>query len=185
MQATGLHSHFFCKFEERIIRKANTIIASMKITLICIGKTDQPYLKSGIEEYLKRIKHYVDFQMTIIPDIKNRKSLSPTQQQDKEATLILKHIRPSDHVILLDEKGTSCSSVELASLIEGKMLNSVPNIIFIIGGPFGFGKALYDSTKRRLSLSKLTFSHQMIRLFFVEQIYRAMTIIKHESYHHI
>lgn len=156
----------------------------MKITLLCVGKTDQSYLITGMEQYVKRLKHYIDFKITILPDIKNRKNMSESQQKEKEAALILKNIQPTDQTILLDENGSNYSSIEFASLIETKMINSVTSVVFVIGGPYGFDQSIYTMTPFRIALSKMTFSHQMIRLFFVEQIYRAMSIIKREPYHH-
>lgn len=156
----------------------------MKITLLCIGKTDEAYLSSGIEVYIKRLKHYIDFQIQIIPDIKNRKHLSEAQQKEKEAKLILKNVQSNDLLILLDEQGKHYTSVEFASFIENRMLNHTGNIVFLIGGPYGFDTSVYARGQQLLALSKMTFSHQMVRLFFTEQLYRAMTIIKHEPYHH-
>jgi len=156
----------------------------MKITLICIGKTDEAYLLEGIEKYQKRVKHYINFNLVIIPDLKNTKNRTQEQQKIKESELILKQLQTNDQVILLDEHGKSYRSIDFAQFINHKMLNSVPNLVFVIGGPYGFDQSVYDRASSKLSLSYMTFSHQMIRLFFMEQLYRAFTIIKGEPYHH-
>jgi len=157
----------------------------MKITLLCIGKTDETYLHTGIEKYRQRLKHYIPFTLQIIPDIKNTKHLSSEQQKTKEAEQILKQIQSSDTVILLDEKGMAPRSVDFAKFLENHMLHGSQHLVFVIGGPYGFDNSLYDRAKKnKLSLSNMTFSHQMIRLFFVEQLYRAFSIIKGEPYHH-
>lgn len=178
----------FCIFEETkvriFIKNAQTTTLRMKITLLCIGKTDQSYLITGMEKYLKRLKHYIDFKLIILSDIKARKNLSAAQQKEKEAVLIVKHIQPTDQVILLDENGNNYSSVEFASFIEKKMINSVTNLVFVIGGPYGFDQSIYEQAHFKIALSRMTFSHQMIRLFFLEQMYRALSIIRHEPYHH-
>lgn len=157
----------------------------MKISLIYIGKTDQEYLKKGITIYLDRLKHYIPFNMIEIPDIKNSKNLSVEQQKQKEGELILQKIVPTDDVVLLDENGKHFTSVEFSSLIEKKMVMSTQNLVFIIGGPYGFSQDVYSRANSKFALSKMTFSHQMVRLIFVEQLYRAMTIIKGEPYHHV
>lgn len=156
----------------------------MKVTLLAIGKTDDGYLIDGIEKYLKRLKHYIKFEVIIIPDLKNTKNLSETEQKTKEAELILKNISSTDEVAILDEKGQEFSSVRFADFINKRMIGSVQNLVFIIGGPYGFDQSIYQRANYKISLSKLTFSHQMIRLFFVEQLYRAFTILKGEPYHH-
>ena len=157
----------------------------MKITLICIGKTDEPYLLTGIEKYLKRLPFYVDFKMTVIPDIKKHKGMAVDAQKKKEAELILKNISSGDQVILLDEQGKEFTSVQFSAFLEKKMIGSIQHLVFIIGGPYGFDETVYQRADSKLSLSKMTFSHQMIRLFFLEQLYRAYTILKNEPYHHI
>lgn len=157
----------------------------MKITLICIGKTDEPYLIDGIEKYMKRLKFYVDFKLLVIPDIKKNKGMSFELQKKKEGEIILKNLSSTDQVILLDEQGKEYGSVQFSTLLEKKMVASVQNLVFVIGGPYGFDDAVYQRANGKLSLSKMTFSHQMIRLFFVEQLYRAYTIIKKEPYHHV
>lgn len=157
----------------------------MKITLICIGKTDEDYLKNGVEKYLQRLRHYISFEMIVIPDIKKSKNLSQEQQKQKEAQLILKQLKNQDYVVLLDEKGNSYSSVGFSDFIQQRMNQGLSNLVFVIGGPYGFNQDLFNRANGMISLSKMTFSHQMVRLFFVEQIYRAFTIMKGEPYHHV
>jgi len=156
----------------------------MNISLLAIGKTDKSTLSSLIDDYTKRLGHYVNFSLEIIPDIKNTKNLNEAQQKEKEGELILKKIKTSDYVILLDEKGKSYDSVEFSRLVQKKMNAGLKQVFFIIGGPYGFSPEIYKRANEKLSLSKMTFSHQMIRLFMVEQLYRAFTIIKNEPYHH-
>jgi 23S rRNA (pseudouridine1915-N3)-methyltransferase len=156
----------------------------VKITLLTIGKTEEKYLKEGIEKYLKRLKHYISFQIIELPELKNTKHLSEDQQKEKEAELIFKNISPSDHLILLDEKGSEFSSAQFSGFLNKKMLGSVQHVVFLIGGPYGFSSKVYSRANDKVSLSRMTFSHQMIRLFFVEQLYRAFTILKGEPYHH-
>ena len=156
----------------------------MKISLICIGKTDDSYLVEGIDSFQKRLKFYINFKMVVIPDIKNSKNLSKEQQKAREAEQILKHISNGDCVILLDERGKEYRSIEFAEFLNKKMLASTQHLIFIIGGPYGFDSSIEKRSDGKLSLSKLTFSHQMVRLFFSEQLYRAFSILKNEPYHH-
>ncbi|HWV74390.1 MAG TPA: 23S rRNA (pseudouridine(1915)-N(3))-methyltransferase RlmH [Pseudosphingobacterium sp.] len=156
----------------------------MKISLICIGKTDESYLNVGIEKYLNRLKHYINFTLNIIPDIKNTKNLTQEQQKSKEAEQILKQLNQTDTIVLLDEKGSAPRSIDFAKFIDRHMLNSTQHLVFIIGGPYGFDRSIYDRAHSKLSLSNMTFSHQMIRLFFIEQLYRAHTILRGEPYHH-
>ena len=156
----------------------------MKITLIAVGKTEDKYLIEGIEKYLNRLKHYINFNFVIIPDVKNTKNLSEAQQKSKEAELISKQINPGDVVMLLDEKGKKHSSVSFAEYLNKQMIGSVQHLVFIIGGPYGFDESIYKRSNGSVSLSDMTFSHQMVRLFFVEQLYRAFTILKNEPYHH-
>lgn len=156
----------------------------MKIKLLLIGKTDSEILTKGIDDYLKRLKHYIPFEMSIIPDLKNTKNLTESQQKKKEGELILNYIKPGDFVVLLDEKGKEYSSVEFSRFIEKQMVSGLKNLIFIIGGPYGFSDDVYKKCNSKVSLSRMTFSHQMVRLIFTEQLYRAMTIIKGEPYHH-
>jgi 23S rRNA (pseudouridine1915-N3)-methyltransferase len=156
----------------------------MKVKLIVIGKTDSKYLIEGIAEYQKRLKHYLPADFIIIPDIKNTKNLSEDQQKKKEGELILGQIQQGDFVVLLDENGKQYSSLEFSKFIQKQMVAGLKNMIFVIGGPYGFSDGVYNRANFKLSLSKLTFSHQMVRLIFWEQLYRAMTILKGEPYHH-
>ncbi len=156
----------------------------MKITLLAIGKTGAKYLQEGIEQYNKRIGHYVPFEFKILPDVKTTKSLTTEKQKEMEGDIFMSAIQPGDVVVLLDERGKEMTSREFANYLDKKMVTVAKNLIFIIGGPYGFSKAMYDRANEKLSLSKMTFSHEMIRLFFIEQIYRAMTILKGEPYHH-
>lgn len=156
----------------------------MKITLLVVGKTEDKYLIEGIEKYLNRLKHYIGFTLTVIPDVKNTKNLTEAQQKTKEAELILKQINNPDLVVLLDEKGKKHTSVSFSNYLNKQMIGSVQHLIFIIGGPYGFDESIYKRANSSLSLSDMTFSHQMVRLFFVEQLYRAFSILKGEPYHH-
>jgi 23S rRNA (pseudouridine1915-N3)-methyltransferase len=156
----------------------------MKITLLTVGKTEDAYLKDGIEKYLKRLKHYIKFEIVELPELKNTKALSQEQQKAKEAEMLFKNLAVTDNVILLDEAGQQLTSVQFADMLNKKMLASINNLVFIIGGPYGFDDAIYKRANDKLSLSRMTFSHQMVRLFFVEQVYRAFTILKGEPYHH-
>ena len=152
----------------------------MKITLLTVGKTDKDWVKQGLDIYVSRLKHYVPFSMTEIPELKNVSALSKDQIKTREGELILKNIRTSDDVILLDERGKQYSSMELAGVIRDKMTYGGRDIVFVIGGAYGFSEAVYARADAKLSLSRMTFSHQMVRAIFVEQIYRAFTIIKGE-----
>jgi 23S rRNA (pseudouridine1915-N3)-methyltransferase len=156
----------------------------MKITLVCIGKTDDKYILEGIDKYNKRLKHYITFNIVELPDVKNVKNLSQSQQKEREAELFNKHIQNTDYVVLLDERGKEFRSLEFSSFLEKKMVASVQHMVFLIGGPYGFAEEIKQRANSFVSLSKMTFSHQMVRLFFVEQIYRAYTIMKGEPYHH-
>ncbi|MDB4920031.1 23S rRNA (pseudouridine(1915)-N(3))-methyltransferase RlmH [Mucilaginibacter sp.] len=156
----------------------------MKITFLTVGKTEDAYLKEGIEKYVKRLKHYTKLVIIEIDELKNTKALTQEQQKAKEAELILRKITPTDHVILLDEKGIELTSQQFAAYIDRKAIGSVANLVFIVGGPYGFDASVYARANDKLSLSAMTFSHQMVRLFFTEQLYRAYTIIKGEPYHH-
>jgi 23S rRNA (pseudouridine1915-N3)-methyltransferase len=156
----------------------------MQIKLITVGKTDNKAIISLIEEYGKRLNFYIKFELEVIPDLKNTKSLSEALQKEKEGELILKNIVPSDELILLDERGKSFSSVEFSEYLQKKMNAGLKQMIFVIGGPYGFSESVYGRANGKLSISKMTFSHQMIRPFFVEQLYRAFTILKNEPYHH-
>ena len=156
----------------------------MKIVLVVIGKTDASYFSEAIKEYTKRLIHYISFEMEVIPDIKNVKNLSQQQQKEKEGELILKQIQGGDYLVLLDDKGKDFTSLQFAAYLEKKMHVVSKRIIFVVGGPYGFSDAVYKAASEKISLSRMTFSHQMIRLIFVEQIYRAMTILAGEPYHH-
>lgn len=156
----------------------------MKIALIVIGKTDAGYFVEAINEYKNRLVHYIPFEMVVIPDIKNAKNLSESQQKEKEGELILKTLQSGDYLVLLDEKGKEFTSMQFSAYIEKKMHTVPKRLVFVVGGPYGFSEAVYKATGEKISLSKMTFSHQMIRLIFVEQIYRAMTILNNEPYHH-
>ena len=156
----------------------------MKITFLTVGKTEDAYLKDGIEKYVKRLKHYTKLSIVDIDELKNTKALTQEQQKSREAELILKKITPQDHVILLDEKGMELTSEKFAAYIDKKAIASVSNMVFVVGGPYGFDQSVYNRANDKLSLSAMTFSHQMVRLFFIEQLYRAFTIIKGEPYHH-
>lgn len=155
----------------------------MKIKLIMIGKTTGDLYIDAIEDYTNRIKHYNNFSIHVIPGLKNTKKLSQEQQKQAEGELILKELTAQDTVILLDERGKEYRSMEFAKWLENKQLTA-QNIVFVIGGPYGFSDSIYKRANEKISLSKMTFSHQMVRLIFVEQLYRACTIIKGESYHH-
>jgi 23S rRNA (pseudouridine1915-N3)-methyltransferase len=156
----------------------------VKILLITIGNTDKSYVKEGINDYVKRLSFYLPFELKIIPDIKNRSSLSQDLQKEKEGILILNQIAPGDNLVLLDEHGLELSSVEFSKWIEKKMVSGIRQLVFVIGGPYGFSNTVVQRADSKISLSKMTFSHQMVRMIFVEQVYRAMTIIKNEPYHH-
>jgi len=156
----------------------------MNIKLIAIGKTDNKNLQSLIEEYQKRLSFYIKFDLEIIPDIKNVKNLSESQQKEKEGELILSKITPTDQLILLDENGKTFSSVAFSEELQKKMNSGVKTLVFVIGGPYGFSDSVYTKANGKISLSLMTFSHQMVRLFFIEQVYRGFTILKNEPYHH-
>lgn len=156
----------------------------MNIKLLAIGKTDNKALQSLIDDYTKRLSFYIRFEMVELPDIKNVKSLSESQQKDKEGELILSKLTPTDQLILLDENGKNFSSVGFSQELQKKMNSGVKTLVFVIGGPYGFSDAVYSKAQGKISLSAMTFSHQMVRLFFIEQVYRAFTILKGEPYHH-
>lgn len=156
----------------------------MQITLIAIGKTDKTELEELIAIYEKRLKHYVKFEFRIIPDIKNSKNLSEAQQKEKEGELILGQLQPTDTLILLDENGKQYTSMDFAQFLQKKMNSGIKNLVLVIGGPYGFSDAVYAKCSGKISLSKMTFSHQMVRLFIIEQLYRGFTILRNEPYHH-
>lgn len=156
----------------------------MKMTLITVGKTDVKWVKEGLDLYAGRLSHYIQFSISEIPELKNVSSLSREQIKEKEGELISAMLKPSDDVILLDEHGKEFRSVEFASYLQGKMASGGRNIVFIIGGAYGFSRKIYDRADFMMSLSRMTFSHQMVRTIFAEQLYRAFTIMKGEPYHH-
>lgn len=156
----------------------------MKIELMAVGRTQSGYLAEGIKMYYSRIEHYIPFSMTLLPDIKATKSLSEQQQKEREGQQMLASFSPSDTVILLDERGKELTSREFSGFIDKKMSSGLKRLVFVIGGPYGFSDAVYARADGKISLSRMTFSHEMVRLFFVEQIYRAMTIMRGEPYHH-
>lgn len=156
----------------------------MKILLIVIGKTDAGFVREGIAEYEKRLKHYVAYEMKVIPDVKNVKNMSEAQQKEREGELIMGQLDASDYVVLLDERGEELDSRAFSGFLARKMLNGVKRLVFLIGGPYGFSGPVYARADMKISLSRMTFSHQLVRVIFTEQLYRAMTILKGEPYHH-
>jgi 23S rRNA (pseudouridine1915-N3)-methyltransferase len=155
----------------------------MKITLLVVGKTTSVQIESLIQEYLKRLTHYIPFVLQVIPELKNTKALTPEQQKLAEGELILRAINSTTDLVLLDEHGKEFRSVEFADYVQ-KRMSSGRDVVFVVGGPYGFSEAVYQRANGKISLSKMTFSHQMVRLFFVEQLYRSMTILRGEPYHH-
>lgn len=155
----------------------------MKITLLVVGKTTDTHIELLIQEYQKRLAHYIPFNIQVIPELKNTKALTPEQQKQTEGELILRTINSSTDLVLLDEHGKEFRSIEFADYVQ-KRMSSGRDVVFVVGGPYGFSEAVYQRANGRISLSKMTFSHQMVRLFFVEQLYRAMTILRGEPYHH-
>ena len=156
----------------------------MNIKILTIGKTDNKALQSLIDDYTKRLSFYIKFDLEIIPDIKNVKNLSESQQKEKEGELILAKLTATDQLILLDEKGTTFSSVGFSDYLQKKMNSGAKTLVFVIGGPYGFSDEVYQKAQGKISLSLMTFSHQMVRLFFIEQLYRGFTILRNEPYHH-
>jgi 23S rRNA (pseudouridine1915-N3)-methyltransferase len=156
----------------------------MKSVFLVVGRTVDPHFTAGIDEYVKRIRHYIPFDMEVIPELRNTKSMTEAVQKEKEADALLKAFQPGDHVVLLDEHGKEFRSIDFAAWMQQKMSMSPKRLVFVVGGPYGFSQRIYDVAREKISLSKMTFSHQMIRLIFTEQIYRAMTILNNEPYHH-
>ena len=156
----------------------------MKIVLLSVGKTDNKLFTEIVDEYKKRINHYIPFEIVYLQDLKNRKSISEEDQKVQEGEKLRKMFETSDYIVLLDDKGKSYSSVEFAGFIEKKMHTVPKRLLFLIGGPYGFSKEIYNIANEKISLSKLTFTHQMVRMIFTEQLYRAMTILNNEPYHH-
>jgi 23S rRNA (pseudouridine1915-N3)-methyltransferase len=156
----------------------------MKITLILVGKTTDKNLQTLLDMYFKRLQHYVRFETIVIPDLKNTKKLSETVQKEQEGQQILQKLQASDMLVLLDENGKTFSSITFSDWLQKQMNAGIRNLCFVVGGPYGFSEALYQRAQAKISLSKMTFSHQMVRLFFSEQLYRAFTILNNEPYHH-
>lgn len=156
----------------------------MDIVLLTIGKTGTNYLRTGLDDYCKRLKRYVPFSIRCLPDLKNTRKLSEPQQKEAEGRLIIASLSQSDLVILLDERGKMYTSIEFSDFINSAMVSGRKRLVFVVGGPYGFSQEVYDRADGKLSLSKMTFSHEMVRLFFTEQIFRAMTILRGEPYHH-
>ena len=156
----------------------------MKIMLVAVGRTTTKFLEEGITEYCRRLIRYIPFEIKYIGDIRNTRNLNATQQKQKEGDAILSMLAPQDYVVLLDEHGRELTSRDFAAYIERKMQSIPKQLVFIIGGPYGFSPRVHAAAADKLSLSRMTFSHQMIRLIFAEQIYRAQTILPHEPYHH-
>ncbi|GGE10191.1 23S rRNA (pseudouridine(1915)-N(3))-methyltransferase RlmH [Psychroflexus salis] len=156
----------------------------MTITLICIGKTNDKALKTLVQDYEKRILHFIKFKVEVIPDLKNRKKLSEEEQKIEEGKLILAKLKASDFLVLLDENGKEFNSVAYAKWMQKQLNKGLKNLVFVIGGPYGFSEAIYQASKSKIALSQMTFSHQMVRLFFTEQTYRAFSILNNLPYHH-
>lgn len=156
----------------------------MKLTLLTVGKTDIKWVKEGLDMYSSRLSHYVPFRLVEIPELKNVSALTKEQIKEKEGALILKNLKASDELVLLDEKGDEYRSIEFASMIQAKMSQSGRDMVFVIGGAYGFSSEVYKRCDKKISLSRMTFSHQIVRTIFAEQLYRAFTIIKGEPYHH-
>ena len=156
----------------------------MKTLFLVIGKTIDKHLVALIDDYAARVKHYQPFDIEVIPELKNTKSLTPEQQKQREAELLKKSLREGDHIVLLDEAGREFRSIEFADYLQQKQAMAARRLVFVVGGPYGFAPEIYALAREKISLSRMTFSHQMVRLFFVEQYYRAMTILKGEPYHH-
>ncbi len=156
----------------------------MKIILLVIGKTDASYFSEAIQEYQKRLVHYVPFEIEVIPDLKNAKNLGKREQKEREGEIILKRIQTGDYLVLLDDKGKEYTSLQFSGWLEKKMYEVNKRLVFVMGGAYGFSEVVYAAAKEKMSFSKMTFSHQMIRVIFTEQLYRALTIMNNEAYHH-
>lgn len=156
----------------------------MKISLITVGKTDIAWVRQGLDMYVSRLKHYAPFEVIEIPELKNVSALTKEQIKSKEGELVMKYVKPADDLILLDEHGKELRSIEFAKYLEDKMISSGRDIVFVIGGAYGFSPEVYERAGGKISLSKMTFSHQIVRTIFAEQLYRAFTIIRGEPYHH-
>ncbi len=156
----------------------------MKLKLVVIGKTDDRYIIEGLRKYQTRLKHYISFEYLELPDVKKNRNLSQEQQKNMEGAVLLNTIQPGDYVVLLDEKGKMHTSREFAAYVEKRMVSGTKRMVYFIGGPYGFSDELYNRANAKVSLSRMTFSHQLVRLIFFEQLYRAMTILRNEPYHH-
>lgn len=156
----------------------------MKITLAVIGKTETGFVRQGIEEYVKRLQHYVQFNIQYIGDVKGTRNMSEAQQKVAEGKLLLGALETSDYVVLLDEHGTERTSMDYSQWLQRRIASGNKRLVFVVGGPYGFSQEVYDRANEKMSLSKMTFPHELVRLIFVEQLYRAFTILKHEPYHH-
>ena len=156
----------------------------MKVVLLVVGKTDSGSWNKALDDYIGRLKHYIPFESEVIPDIKNAKNLTESQQKEQEGLLILKFLQAGDCCVLLDERGKEFTSKQFALYIEKKIQTTPKRLVFVVGGPYGFSEDVYSKVIERISLSKMTYSHQMIRPIFAEQLYRAMTILRGEPYHH-
>lgn len=156
----------------------------MKITLAVIGKTEVGFVRQGIDEYVKRLQHYVQFDIRYIGDVKATRNMTEAQQKAAEGKMLLAALETSDHVVLLDEHGSERTSVEYSEWLQRRMSSGCKRLVLVVGGPYGFSKEVYDRANEKISLSKMTFPHELVRLIFVEQLYRAFTILRHEPYHH-
>lgn len=156
----------------------------MEINLLVIGKTSSCQLADLTDEYIRRAARYTPFEMRVLPDVRNAKALTPQQRKQAEGKLILDALRPSDFLMLLDERGKQFTSVTFAEMLQKRMASGLKRLVFLVGGPYGFSPEVYDRADAKISLSAMTFSHEMVRLFFAEQVYRAMTILRGEPYHH-
>ncbi len=156
----------------------------MKITLAVIGKTEAGYIRQGIDEYVKRLQHYVAFDIRYISDVKGTRNMSQAQQQVAEGKALLAILEAGDHVVLLDEHGTERTSTGCSDWLQRRMASGSKRLVFVVGGPYGFSSEVHDRANEEISLSKMTFPHELVRLIFVEQLYRAFTILRHEPYHH-
>ena len=158
--------------------------SNMKITLAVIGKTEVGFVRQGIDEYVKRLQHYVPFNIQYIGDVKSTRNMSEAQQKTAEGKQLLAALETSDYVVLLDEHGTERTSMDYSQWLERRMASGSKRLVFVVGGPYGFSPEVYDRANEKISLSKMTFPHELVRLIFVEQLYRAFTILRHEPYHH-
>lgn len=156
----------------------------MEIILLAVGKTGIPYINAGLDDYLKRLRHYIRVSLMVVPDVRSKGRLSEELQKEAEGEKILGMLQPRDYVVLLDERGFEADSDGFALFLQKQMASGLKRLVFVVGGPYGFSQAVYQRADRKLSLSKMTLNHEMVRLFFVEQVYRAMTILRGEPYHH-